>query len=156
MRLFLLDDRKFILSNKNYHSVALNSKYIFKIFSRASLLTGRLPVRNGFYTTNAKMRNGYTPQNIVGGIQDSEILIPELLRHRGYYSKLIGKWHLGHQEQYLPLNHGFDEWFGAPNCHFGPYDNVHTPNIPVFRNDKMVGRYYEGNFFLLHDFTAEF
>merc|ERR1719427_479364 len=34
--------------------------------SRASLLTGRLPVRNA-----------YTPQQIVGGIQDSELLLPE-------------------------------------------------------------------------------
>jgi len=92
------------------------------------------------------MRNAYTPQNIVGGISDTEILIPQLLRKAGYYSKIVGKWHLGHQEQYLPLNHGFDEWFGAPNCHFGPFDDVKTPNIPVFRDDKMIGRYYEGIF----------
>lgn len=51
--------------------------------------------------------------------------------------------HLGHQPQYLPLKHGFDEWFGAPNCHFGPYDNKQTPNIPVYKDDKMVGRYYQ-------------
>ena len=48
--------------------------------------------------------------------------------------------HLGHQPQFLPLKHGFDEWFGAPNCHFGPFDNVHTPNIPIYRDNKMVGR----------------
>jgi len=97
------------------------------------------------------MRNAYTPQNIVGGISDTEILIPQLLRKAGYYSKIVGKWHLGHQEQYLPLNHGFDEWFGAPNCHFGPFDDVKTPNIPVFRDDKMIGRYYEGIFSILFE-----
>ena len=48
--------------------------------------------------------------------------------------------HLGQQPQYLPLKHGFDEWFGAPNCHFGPYDNKKTPNIPVYKDGKMVGR----------------
>ena len=47
--------------------------------SRASLLTGRLPIRNGFYTTNIKARNSYVPQEMVGGIADSEILLPELL-----------------------------------------------------------------------------
>ncbi len=47
--------------------------------SRASLLTGRLPIRNGFYTDNIHARNSYTPQEIVGGISDWEILLPELL-----------------------------------------------------------------------------
>ncbi|GFO30087.1 N-acetylgalactosamine-6-sulfatase [Plakobranchus ocellatus] len=112
--------------------------------SRAALLSGRLPIRNGFYTTNERGRNGYTPQNIVGGIQDNEILLPELLKEHGYRSKVIGKWHLGQQEQYLPHNHGFDEYFGSTNCHFGPYDNKHTPNMPVYKDANMVGRYYEG------------
>ena len=35
---------------------------------------------------------GYTPQNIVGGIQDNEDLLPELLKSEGYYSKIVGKW----------------------------------------------------------------
>lgn len=47
--------------------------------SRASLLTGRLPIRNGFYTNNYHARNSYAPQEIVGGISDWEILLPELL-----------------------------------------------------------------------------
>ncbi|XP_016308676.1 N-acetylgalactosamine-6-sulfatase-like isoform X1 [Sinocyclocheilus anshuiensis] len=111
--------------------------------SRAALLTGRLPVRNGFYTTNAHARNAYTPQEIVGGISQDEILLPELLKKKDYVSKIIGKWHLGHRTQYLPLKHGFDEWFGSPNCHFGPYNNSVRPNIPVYNNSEMTGRYYE-------------
>ncbi|XP_054956463.1 N-acetylgalactosamine-6-sulfatase isoform X2 [Pan paniscus] len=111
--------------------------------SRAALLTGRLPIRNGFYTTNAHARNAYTPQEIVGGIPDSEQLLPELLKKAGYVSKIVGKWHLGHRPQFHPLKHGFDEWFGSPNCHFGPYDNKARPNIPVYRDWEMVGRYYE-------------
>ncbi|XP_077482868.1 N-acetylgalactosamine-6-sulfatase isoform X2 [Stigmatopora argus] len=111
--------------------------------SRASLLTGRLPVRNGFYTTNGHARNAYTPQEIVGGISPDEILLPQMLKKKGYVSKIVGKWHLGHRAQYLPLKNGFDEWFGAPNCHFGPYNNSERPNIPVYNNSEMVGRYYE-------------
>ncbi|NWW13013.1 GALNS sulfatase, partial [Oreocharis arfaki] len=111
--------------------------------SRAALLTGRLPVRNGFYTTNGHARNAYTPQDIVGGIPDSELLLPELLKKAGYVSKIIGKWHLGHRPQFHPLKHGFDEWFGSPNCHFGPYDNRERPNIPLYRDWEMIGRYYE-------------
>lgn len=111
--------------------------------SRAALLTGRLPIRNGFYTNNTHGRNAYTPQEIVGGISQSEVLLPELLKPRGYTSGLIGKWHLGHRSPYLPLERGFDYWFGSPNCHLGPYDDVTTPNIPVFRNASMIGRYFE-------------
>lgn len=111
--------------------------------SRASLLTGRLPIRNGFYTTNAHARNAYTPQEVLGGIPDSEILLPEMLKKANYVNKIVGKWHLGHRAQYHPLRHGFDEWFGSPNCHFGPYDNKETPNLPLYRNMDMIGRYYE-------------
>lgn len=111
--------------------------------SRAALLTGRLPVRNGFYTDNVHARNSYTPQEIVGGIDDWELLLPEVLAERGYRNKIVGKWHLGHQERYLPLKHGFHESFGSTNCHFGPYNNVDTPNIAFFRDDRMIGRYFE-------------
>uniref|UniRef100_A0A8C6UQM9 N-acetylgalactosamine-6-sulfatase n=1 Tax=Neogobius melanostomus TaxID=47308 RepID=A0A8C6UQM9_9GOBI len=121
--------------------------------SRAALLTGRLPVRNGFYTTNAHARNAYTPQEIVGGISGDEILLPEMLKKRGYVSKIVGKWHLGHRPQHLPLKHGFDEWFGAPNCHFGPYNSTDRPNIPVYNNSEMIGRYYEE--FKINRDTAE-
>ncbi|XP_033012876.1 N-acetylgalactosamine-6-sulfatase [Lacerta agilis] len=111
--------------------------------SRAALLTGRLPIRNGFYTTNAHARNAYTPQVITGGIPDSELLLPELLKKTGYVNKIVGKWHLGHRPEFHPLRHGFDEWFGSPNCHFGPYDNKAAPNIPIYRDWEMIGRYYE-------------
>ena len=67
--------------------------YAFLVSARAALMTGRLPIRNGFYSTNAHARNAYTPQRIVGGIADNEILLPELLNAGGYRSKIIGKWY---------------------------------------------------------------
>ena len=36
--------------------------------------------------------SAYTPQNIAGGIPDSEVLLPELLSEVGYRNKIIGKW----------------------------------------------------------------
>ena len=76
-------------------------------------------------------------KNIVGGIDDSEVLISEILKENGYSTSLIGKWHLGQQPKFHPLKHGFDEWYGAPNCHFGPYDDENMPNVPFYRNQSL-------------------
>lgn len=48
--------------------------------SRASLLSGRLPIRNGFYSDGQFARASYAPQVVLGGIADSEILLPEILK----------------------------------------------------------------------------
>jgi arylsulfatase A len=74
--------------------------------SRAALLTGRLPIRSG-------LTHVFIPQS-TGGIPDEEITIAELLKGTGYTSACIGKWHLGRADKYLPLNHGFDHYFGIP------------------------------------------
>jgi len=36
--------------------------------------------------------SAYTPQEIMGGIPDEEILLPEILKTSGYRNKIIGKW----------------------------------------------------------------
>jgi hypothetical protein len=36
--------------------------------------------------------SAYTPQEIVGGIAESEELFSEVLQKAGYRSKIIGKW----------------------------------------------------------------
>ena len=48
------------------------------------IITGRLPLRTGFYQNTYPGRNAYTPQEIVGGIPDSELLIPAVLSTVGY------------------------------------------------------------------------
>ena len=93
--------RQGILFPEFYTSAAICSP------SRASLLTGRLPLRNGFYQNTYTGRNAYTPQQIIGGIPENEVLVSELLVNNGYRTKLVGKWHLGHRPQYHPLKHGF-------------------------------------------------
>ena len=42
----------------NYMLKRFCESFFFLFLARASLLTGRLPIRNGFYTTNAHARNG--------------------------------------------------------------------------------------------------
>ena len=77
--------------------------------SRAALITGRLPIRNGMCGN----RRVLFP-NSIGGLQKSEITIAEALKTSGYATACVGKWHLGHLPEYLPTNHGFDSYFGIP------------------------------------------
>jgi len=74
--------------------------------SRAALLTGCYPNRVGIF-------GAYNDQAKVGINPDEEI-IPEVLKKKGYATACFGKWHLGHHRQFLPLQNGFDEYFGLP------------------------------------------
>ena len=73
--------------------------------SRAALMTGRYPPRSG---VNAVLFHD-TPE----GLPASELTIPELLRDAGYRTAMVGKWHLGNTDEFMPLNHGFDEFYGV-------------------------------------------
>jgi len=78
--------------------------------SRAALLTGRLPVRSGMASSKSRVLF----PNSVNGLPANEITLAEQLKKVGYATACIGKWHLGHKEQYLPTNNGFDYYFGIP------------------------------------------
>ena len=78
--------------------------------ARASLLTGRYPSRHGLFgnpTPDA------TPEVDALALAAGEILLPQLLRPRGYATGLIGKWHLGHKTlESWPTRRGFDSYYG--------------------------------------------
>jgi len=74
--------------------------------SRAGLLTGCYPNRIG-------ISGALMPWSEVG-INPDETTIAEMLKTKGYYCGIIGKWHLGHHQKFLPLQNGFDEYFGLP------------------------------------------
>ncbi|XP_049320310.1 arylsulfatase G isoform X2 [Astyanax mexicanus] len=74
--------------------------------SRAALLTGRHGLRNGVTHNFAK--------GSVGGLPLNETTFAQLLRDAGYYTAMIGKWHLGHNGLYHPVHRGFDYYLGIP------------------------------------------
>src|SRR6476469_6110035 len=74
--------------------------------SRAALMTGCYPERVSIL--------GALNWNAKTGISDKEMTLAQLCKSRGYATAIYGKWHLGHHKQFLPLQHGFDEYFGLP------------------------------------------
>jgi len=85
--------------------------------SRAALLTGRLPIRSGMYGVATGTAPKVLRDNAAQGLPPGEVTIADLLKPRGYATAIVGKWHLGQQRQFLPMNQGFDYWFGLPYSH---------------------------------------
>ena len=93
--------------------------------SRGSLLTGRYPQRNGTYDMfrNDLVDHDYLyPKDeyaisweMIGGMDTREVLIPRILKKAGYVSGIFGKWDLGQLQRFLPLQRGFDEFYGFTN-----------------------------------------
>jgi arylsulfatase A-like enzyme len=74
--------------------------------SRASLLTGRYPIRAG-------VPNVLFPTETTG-LPPSEITIAEMLKPAGYATGAIGKWHLGYPKELRAQRQGFDFFYGLP------------------------------------------
>jgi arylsulfatase A-like enzyme len=74
--------------------------------SRAALMTGRYPQRMGI--------NGVFFPESYTGLPEDEITVANVLKKEGYATGIVGKWHLGHRREFLPLQRGFDEYFGIP------------------------------------------
>jgi arylsulfatase A-like enzyme len=93
--------------------------------SRGSLLTGRYPQRNGLYdmVRNDSVDYGhrFSPQEyavspeMTLGLDVRELTIGDMLRRAGYRSAVIGKWDMGQARRFLPLQRGFDVFFGHGN-----------------------------------------
>jgi arylsulfatase A-like enzyme len=58
------------------------------------------------------------------GIPRGHPTLPALLRHAGYRTALIGKWHLGYLPVYSPLKSGYDEFFGIMGGYTGYYTHL--------------------------------
>jgi arylsulfatase len=71
--------------------------------------------RSSFITGQSPFRTGLTKVGVPGaelGIQAKDPTIAELLKPAGYATGQFGKNHLGDKDEFLPTNHGFDEFYG--------------------------------------------
>ena len=86
--------------------------------SRGALLTGRYPERNGL-THQLSAQENWTGI----GLPHDEIILPQLLKKKGYSTGAFGKWNIGFVEGSRPTDRGFDEYLGcrSGNCDYFSY-----------------------------------
>src|SRR5262245_40876033 len=97
--------------------------------TRASLLTGRYPLRCGLASNPAP--DG-APEADGLHLPESEITLAQLFKQAGYAAGMVGKLHLGHaRAEWLPTHRGFDEYLGIP------YSNDMRP-VELFEGDKRL------------------
>ncbi|WP_164103270.1 sulfatase-like hydrolase/transferase [Candidatus Laterigemmans baculatus] len=114
--------------------------------SRGSLLTGRYPQRNGIYDMirNEAPDYGhrYSPEEYavtferIGGMDTREVLLPEMLKAAGYTSGIYGKWDLGVHHRYLPLQRGFDDFYGFCNTGIDYYTHERYGVPSMYRDNE--------------------
>jgi len=86
--------------------------------SRAAILTGCYHRRVGI--------DGALGPRAEIGLDPAETTLAEVCKQKGYATACFGKWHLGHHPKFLPLQQGFDEYFGLP------YSNDMWPLHPAY------------------------
>lgn len=74
------------------------------------------------------------------GLHPEEMTVAEVLKKAGYATKVIGKWHLGDQPEFLPTRQGFDEYFGIPYSDDMTRDKKpeEWPELPLMRDEQVV------------------
>jgi len=103
--------------------------------SRAALMTGCYPQRVG-------MKPVLFPGDPIG-LNPKEITIAKVLQGQGYRTKIVGKWHCGDQPEFLPTNHGFDEYYGLPysndmGIQGPPEKRSQRVPLPLMRNAEVI------------------
>ena len=88
--------------------------------------------RSAFITGQYPVRTGLTKVGLPGsdkGLRKEDVTIAELLKDRGYVTGQFGKNHLGDKDEFLPTNHGFDEFLGNL-YHLNAEEEPEHPDYP--------------------------
>jgi len=106
------------------NGTVFTSAYVVHPFcgpSRMGLFSGRYPHE---YGGPFNLPNFSTGQYADQGIPVEETLISSVLQKAGYFTGIMGKWHMGQQSIHHPNNRGFDDFYGflgGGHDYFGPY-----------------------------------
>jgi len=116
--------------------------------TRTALLTGRYQHRVGGLECALGIGNVGRYDDAIRlrqthdlGLPVEETSIARMLKNAGYATAISGKWHLGYEPKFFPLNHGFDHWFGPVG---GAVDYFHhdeyTGDPALYLDDRPVKR----------------
>jgi arylsulfatase len=89
--------------------------------------------RSTFITGQSGLRTGLTKVGLPGadlGLQQRDVTIARVLKSMGYNTGQFGKNHLGDKDEFLPTNHGFDEFFGNL-YHLNAEEEPEDPDYPT-------------------------
>ena len=117
--------------------------------SRASLLTGLYPQRAG------------VPEILGGrgsaGLPPEHPTLADLLKPLGYSTGLVGKWHLGGKDEYLPTARGFDSFFGHLGGCIDYYSHLFIWGVSVPHHDlwRDTTEVWENGEYFTHLITRE-
>ncbi len=108
--------------------------------SQAVCSASRTGLLTGCYSNRVGINGALGPGSHIG-INPDETTIAELCRAQGYATACFGKWHLGDHEKFLPLQHGFDEYFGIPYSNdMWPFHPTakYFPPLPIIEGNERV------------------
>ena len=116
----------------NIDSIAARGVRFTDFYARHKCSPARATLMSGAYNFRVGVGSIVYPHSSVGMCQET-VTIPELLKEKGYTSALVGKWHLGHAVGYLPMDQGFDSYFGVPGTNHGDAMNHGLPVAEGFK-----------------------
>ena len=99
--------------------------------SRACLLTGRIAQRHGLTIQLPGIEGNYGV-----GLDQDELLIPQLLKTRGYATGCFGKWNIGFAPGSRPTERGFDEFFGHASGNIDYYTHNYNRKHDLYHGIK--------------------
>ena len=130
--------------------------------TRASLLSGMDPPRHHVYSPGGKAKGAprYMRLEVPARRSEREVVFPpsktslapavvslaEMLSAAGYSTARLGKWHLGYEPQFNPLEHGWDDFFGymGGNVHYFNHRELsdlhvlYRGRLPVYEEGYMT------------------
>jgi arylsulfatase A len=116
--------------------------------SRGSLLTGRYPQRNGLYdmirNDMVNYKHHFTEEEyavspeMTLGLDEREITFAQQLKAAGYATGVVGKWDSGRARRYLPLQRGFDFFYGFANTGIDYWTHERYGIASMFRGNQRI------------------